>query len=158
MVEFSVKCVLIFSTAKRCSNCQYIQKWKRTPLSAQPVKRHSRPKPNMHVMCVQSNPCNLLFGWRSELKPISIFQRCPLGPEQGRNPNEDEEKCPGAQPQLFNIANIGLSLMTRSGQLQIAGDCSINLLGTERSSLHNLKGFVFGIKLYPVRWKEVHAN
>ena len=53
--------------------------------------------------------------------------------------NEDEDK--GSQPSLFNIANRGLSLMTKSGALQTAGDCSINLLGTARSSPHNLKGY-----------------
>ena len=70
--------------------------------------------------------------------------------------NEDEDK--GSQPSLFNIANRGLSLMTKSGALQTAGDCSINLLGTARSSPHNLKGYVFGLKFYPSRSKEVGVN
>ena len=75
-----------------------------------------------------------------------------------QNPNVDEERGPGAQPQLFNIANRGLSLMTKTGQLQTAGDCSINLLGTARSAHHNLKGYVFGLKFYPSRSKEVGVN
>ena len=65
---------------------------------------------------------------------------------------DDESK---TQPQLFNVANRGLSLMTRSGALQPAADCSIVLLGSARSSQHNLKGYVFGLKFYPSRCKEV---
>ena len=66
--------------------------------------------------------------------------------------NDDESK---SHPQLFNIANRGLCLMTKSGSLQAAGDCSIVLLGSARSSQHNLKGYVFGLKFYPSRSKEV---
>ena len=87
-------------------------------------------------------------GW-----PVKVSEMPPLAPGAGRKANEDEDK--GAQPQLFNIANRGLSLMTKSGQLQTVGDCSINLIGTARSAHHNLKGYVWGLKFYPSRSKEV---
>ena len=77
----------------------------------------------------------------------------PANAGAGRNLNEEEGK--GGQPQLFNIANRGLTLMMKNGALQQAGDCSISLLGTARSSQQNLKGFVFGLKFYPSRSKEV---
>ena len=68
---------------------------------------------------------------------------------------EDEAR---TQPSLFNIANRGLCLMGKTGTLQAAGDCSIVLLGSARSSQHNLKGYVFGLKFYPSRCKEVHFD
>ena len=68
-------------------------------------------------------------GW-----PVKVSEMPPLAPGAGRKANEDEDK--GAQPQLFNIANRGLTLMTKSGQLQTVGDCSINLIGTARSAHH----------------------
>ena len=59
------------------------------------------------------------------------------------------------QPELFNIANRGLCCMSKNGKIQNAADCSIVLVGTARCSSYNIKGFIFGLKHYPSRVKEV---
>ena len=59
------------------------------------------------------------------------------------------------QPQLFNIAQRGLCSMSKTGKLQSAADCSITLVGTARCPSHNIKGYMFGLKHYPSKVKEV---
>ena len=69
----------------------------------------------------------------------------------GAGAENDGEK----QPELFNIANRGLCCMSKSGKLLTAADCSIVLVGTARCSAFNIKGYMFGLKHYPSRVKEV---
>ena len=59
------------------------------------------------------------------------------------------------EPQIFNVANRGLCTMSKSGKLATAADCSIVLVGTARCSSMNIKGYMFGLKHYPSRVKEV---
>lgn len=68
--------------------------------------------------------------------------------------DEDESK---KQPELYNIANRGLCCMSKNGKLQNAADCSIVLVGTARCPSHNIKGYMFGLKHYPSRVKEVRC-
>ena len=72
----------------------------------------------------------------------------------GGTVGEDEST---KQPQLFNIANRGLCSMSKTGKLQTAADCSIVLIGTARCPSHNIKGYIFGLKHYPSRVKEVRC-
>ena len=80
--------------------------------------------------------------------------RMPARRQEGVRTNGAEEEST-KQPNLYNIANRGLCSMSKSGKLQNAADCSIILVGTARCSSHNIKGFMFGLKHYPSRVKEV---
>ena len=117
--------------------------WQKTLSSAPHAKRLSKQNPTCNATCVESTTCNSWWG-------ASILFQMPA--VAGRV--DDESK---TQPALFNIANRGLCLMGKSGGLQVVGDCSITLLGSARSSQHSLKGYVFGLKFYPSRSKEVRT-